>query len=211
MNRRTALLALAGAAPLAAESGPSEDRIYRLEPQSLKVEDFPAAGLILDLGGGGEGIIGRLKGPQVVAIDLSRRELEEAGGDPLLKIVMDATELKFLDAAFPVATCFFTLMYVPEAKQAQVFREAHRVLAKGGRFLVWDLQLPTRIDPKRDIALCRFRFQLPREEVKTGYGAFFPDSPHDLAHYRSLAEAAGFRIARERDAGGTFFLELVKG
>ena len=211
MNRRTALLALAGAAPLAAESGPSADRIYRFEPQSLTVEDFPASGLILDLGGGGEGIIGRLKGRQVIAIDLSRRELEEAGGDPLLKIEMDATELKFLDGAFPVATSFFTLMYVPDAKQAQVFREAHRILASGGRFLVWDLDLPTRIDPKRDVAVCRFRFQLPREEVKTGYGAFFPDRPHDLAHYQSLAETAGFRVARKHDTGRTFFLELVKG
>ena len=211
MNRRSALLALAGAAPLAAETRPSEDRIYRFEPQSLTVDDFPAAGLILDLGGGGEGIIARVKGRQVVAIDLIKRELEEAGGDPLLKVVMDATDLKFLDGAFPTVTSFFTLMYVPDARQEQVFREARRVLAPGGRFLVWDLHVPTRIDPARDLAVCRFEFRLPREVVKTGYGAFFPERPHDLHHYRGLAEAAGFRAAAVRDAGRTFFLELVAG
>ena len=211
MKRRAVLLALAGAAPLAADTRPSEDRIYRFEPQSLTVEDFAADGLILDLGGGGEGIIARVKGQQVVAIDLSQRELAEAGGKPLLKIVMDATELKFLDGAFPTATCFFTLMFIADAKQAQVFREAYRVLAPGGRFLVWDLHMPARIDPKRDIGVCRFAFQLPKEEVKTGYGAFFPERTHDLAHYRKLAEEAGFRVAAARDGGRTFFLELRKG
>ena len=74
MKRRAVLLALAGAAPLAADTRPSEDRIYRFEPQSLTVEDFAADGLILDLGGGGEGIIARVKGQQVVAIDLSQRD-----------------------------------------------------------------------------------------------------------------------------------------
>src|SRR5690242_15141575 len=45
-------------------------RVYTFEKQELDVADFPAEGWILDLGGGGEGIIGRLKGSQVVAIDL---------------------------------------------------------------------------------------------------------------------------------------------
>ena len=44
------------------------------------VPDFPAEGLILDIGGGGEGVIGQLKGHQVVAIDLSQRG--RGGGIP---------------------------------------------------------------------------------------------------------------------------------
>ena len=35
-------------------------------------------GKILDIGGGGEGIIGRLYGPQVIAIDYRQDELDEA-------------------------------------------------------------------------------------------------------------------------------------
>ncbi len=49
-------------------------------------------------------IIEQLKGKQAVAIDLSKRELDEAPGDPLLKIVMDARDLKFVDGSFPTAT-----------------------------------------------------------------------------------------------------------
>jgi protein-S-isoprenylcysteine O-methyltransferase Ste14 len=37
---------------------PAENRIYRFEPRALAVEDFEVKGPILDVGGGGEGIIG---------------------------------------------------------------------------------------------------------------------------------------------------------
>ncbi|MDH5201498.1 MAG: hypothetical protein OEW93_11465, partial [Candidatus Bathyarchaeota archaeon] len=59
----------------------------RLEMAPLKAEGF-----ILDIGGGGEGIIGKLNGRQVVSIDLSAGELEETDNESL-KIVMDATDL----------------------------------------------------------------------------------------------------------------------
>lgn len=35
-------------------------------------------GAILDVGGGGEGVIGRIYGPRVVAIDNRQEELDEA-------------------------------------------------------------------------------------------------------------------------------------
>ena len=58
----------------------------------------------------GEGIIGNLNGNQVVAIDKNERELKETQNEAL-KIVMDATELKFLSQSFDVCTSFFSLMY----------------------------------------------------------------------------------------------------
>jgi len=67
----------------------SEDRLFFFEKQEVAVNDFDSAGYILDIGGGGEGVIGKLKGEQVIAIDSSKRELEEAAAGPL-KIVMDA-------------------------------------------------------------------------------------------------------------------------
>ena len=90
----------------------SEDRLYFFHRQEVVLEDFDSPGYILDIGGGGEGVIGLLKGGQVIAIDISKRELEQAPDGPL-KIVMDAAELKFLDSSFPVATFFYTLMYIP--------------------------------------------------------------------------------------------------
>jgi len=89
----------------------SEDRLFYFEKQEVIVDDFDSPGYILDIGGGGRGVIGKLKGERVIAIDPSKRELEEAPAGPL-KIIMDARDLQFLDGTFSTATSFFTLMYI---------------------------------------------------------------------------------------------------
>ena len=100
-----------------------EDRFFIFEQQKVSVHDFEASGYVLDIGGGGEGIIGILKGEQVIAIDPNKRELEEAADGPL-KIVMDARDLQFLDGSFETVTAFFTLMYLKSADAyKQVFAE----------------------------------------------------------------------------------------
>ncbi len=53
-------------------------------------------GEILDIGGGGEGIIGRVYGQQVTAIDNIQEELDEAPSS-CKKMLMDASELEFSD------------------------------------------------------------------------------------------------------------------
>ena len=77
----------------------AQDRTLRFEMQYVTINNFEADGYILAIGGGGEGTIGRLKGRQVIAVDISKRELEEAPDGPL-KIIMDARDLKFLDKTF---------------------------------------------------------------------------------------------------------------
>jgi SAM-dependent methyltransferase len=172
--------------------------------------DFPADGLILDIGGGGEGVIGQLKGQQVVAIDLLKQELDEAPGQPLLKIVMDARELKFTDASFSTATVFFTFMYIAPGDHEKVFRELHRVLRPGGRVLVWDPIFPATHDPtKRGIAF-PIHVRLPAKEINTGYGVPFRDG-QGAEHFASLAATTGFDVVSRRNEAGWFFLELKKG
>ena len=101
-------------------------------------------GRILDIGGGGEGIIGQFKGAQVVAIDLKASELREAADGDYLKIIMDAKDLKFLNDYFDTVTAFFSLMYVPPSDREKIFQEVHRVLKKGGEFIIWDLKIPKK-------------------------------------------------------------------
>jgi len=81
----------------------SEDRPFFFEKQEVIVNDFDSAGYILDIGGGGEGVIGKLKSEQVIAIDPNKRELQGAAAGPL-KIIMDARDLQFLDFTFNTAT-----------------------------------------------------------------------------------------------------------
>jgi SAM-dependent methyltransferase len=188
----------------------SQDRIYQFPTLNVVVEDFPAPGLILDIGGGGEGVIGQLKHQQVVAIDLLKRELEDAPGKPLLKIVMDARDLKFLDDDFSTATVFFTFMYIAAADHEQVFKELFRVLAPGGRLLIWDVIFPKRVDEKKDVALFPLKITLPGKEINTGYGVGWPENEQGMDHYIVLAKKAGFEVITQKENEGWFFLELMK-
>ncbi len=78
----------------------------------VDLRTVPLTGRVLDIGGGGEGVIGQLAPDQVVSIDPSREELEQAPAGPL-KVVMRAENLTFTDASFTTATLFYTLMYIP--------------------------------------------------------------------------------------------------
>ena len=175
----------------------------------VKVNDFPAEGFILDVGGGGEGIIGQLKGNQVIAIDISKRELEEAPSGPL-KIVMDARDLGFLDNTFKTATVFFTFMYIDDTDHKKVFQELHRVLDQGGRLLIWDVIIAERMDPKKKIAFFPLTIKLPHKDVKTGYGVGWPEAGRALSHYLDLADKTGFEVIMQKVEGRWFFIEMLK-
>ncbi len=191
---------------------PSEDQVFFFEKQEVVVDDFDTEGFVLDIGGGGEGVIGQLKGEQVIAIDPNKRELEEAASGPL-KIVMDAKDLQFLDCTFDTTTAFFTLMYVKGPDHEKVFSEVFRVLAPGGRFFVWDVILsprPDEVDEKKEIAAFPLLIKLPDKEISTGYGARWPEQKQDVAYYVRLAEKVGFKVVAQQEHNRVLFLQLQK-
>jgi SAM-dependent methyltransferase len=212
------LLSLACAAALAQNKEPNPHegqekidpaRMFTYQLQDYEVRDFASDGWILDIGGGGEGIIGRLKGSQVVAIDLYAWGMKRTPPGPL-KVVMDATDLKFLDGSFGTVTSFFTLMYMKPEQQRKAMDEAFRVLQPGGRMRIWDTQIPVSPNPKQDLVIYKFRFQVGGENIETGYGTFFPQSPMDLPYYESIAKSAGFVVEERAAEGNTFRLVLRK-
>ncbi|MFQ6104101.1 MAG: class I SAM-dependent methyltransferase [Candidatus Glassbacteria bacterium] len=186
-----------------------KDSFFRLREQTVSVEDFESKGYILDIGGGGEGVIGRLKGEQVISIDISKRELEAAPEGPL-KIIMDARDLQFLDGTFNTSTSFFTLMYIDGSDHEQVFREIHRVLASGGKFYIWDVLFPKRTDKDIEIAVVPLRVRLPGEEFQTAYGGSWPDEGRDLEYYVKMAERTQFEVVSQSENDLIFYLELRK-
>jgi SAM-dependent methyltransferase len=203
-------LALSAGAAFAQHGDPiAPERIFRYERQPVTVPDFAATGWILDIGAGGEGIIGQLKGAQVVGIDLSARELKDAPPGPL-KIVMDASDLKFIDGSFNTVSCFFTMMYIPANLHDKVFSEVARVMAPGGRFLLWDPILPAQPNPKQDIVVVPLTINLPKGTVQTGYGVHWPQVSQDVAYWTRVGERAGLKAVVTKVSGQTFYLEFVK-
>jgi len=192
--------------------------LFFFEQQEVTVADLAGrmgdaldiSGYILDIGGGGEGIIGILGGEKVVAIDLSREELEEAPPGPL-KIVMDARDLQFLDDTFGIVTAFFSLMYLKKRSDYEkVLAEIFRVLKPGGTFLIWDVVAPTQRDREKDIFVIPLRVKVKGQEIETGYGHVWPDEKHDLPFYRALAQDRGFQVVEQTQRERTFFLQLQK-
>ncbi len=187
----------------------SEDRLFFFPEQQVTPELPDVESFVLDVGGGGEGIVGRMLGPQVVAIDTSAEELQEAPPGPL-KVVMDASELRFLDASFALATCFFTLLYIPREVHPQVFSELYRVLRPGGRLLLWDFIVPSRGGQQEDVVVFPLVVELLAGKVETGYGAHWDERGRDLAYYRTQAEAIGFEMASHAVMERVLFLDLRK-
>ncbi|OPY33176.1 MAG: Ubiquinone/menaquinone biosynthesis C-methyltransferase UbiE [Methanomassiliicoccales archaeon PtaU1.Bin124] len=168
---------------------------------------FPE-GLVLDIGGGGEGIIGQLGGWRVVSIDLSKEELSEVHNDAL-KIVMDAKDLKFVNSSFNSVASFFSLMSIPPELHGAVFREVARVLKPEGRFLIWDM---TFEKAKTEGGWKSMTFPLtvvmPSRTVETHYECWSHDQ--ELKDFEALATKVGLKEIRQAKMGDTFFLEFSK-
>lgn len=177
-----------------------------LEQQTIEIKPLQTDGFILDIGGGGEGIIGKLNGAQVAAIDKRPQELEETHNEAL-KIIMDATDLKFLDNTFTAATAFYTMMYIPNDQKPKVLAEAHRVLKPGARLHIWDADIPGESGDKKYFVI-PLRIIMPDETVETGYGTSL--KKQSAQTLRGLAEEAGFKTTKEETREHTFYLELEK-
>ena len=185
------------------------DDILYAPRQTLRVPDFPCPpGWILDVGGGGEGVIGIVKGRQVVAIDTLRSELAAVANDSL-KIVMDARRMAFLDETFVAATAFFSFLYMTGADQAVVMREVWRVLSPGSQFWVWDVAMPELAAERKLLFALPLTIKLPVGRViETGYAA--PPKTQDLESLTELAAAAGFKIDQADRDGSIVQMRLRK-
>lgn len=178
-------------------------------PQEVVLERIDRDGYILDIGGGGEGIIGQLEGERVVAIDLREDELKETV-DGFLKIVMDAKDLKFLDNSFPTVTSFFSMMYMNSDDQKEVMKEIYRVLKPGGELLLWDLIIPARFDESKNVFATFLQIHLPDKTIQTGYGCPWEHRTQDAPQIRDLALASGLELVKENIEEHKFHFRFKK-
>jgi ubiquinone/menaquinone biosynthesis C-methylase UbiE len=180
-----------------------EERKYTIQRQYVSLEPFETNGLVLDIGGGGEGVIGQLLGERVIAIDPSKSELEEAASGPL-KIIMDACDLKFLDNTFGAVTSFFTFMFIPHSDHKKVFEEIFRVMKSAGVFMLWDLTIPYYNNGEKDIYCMPITYNLNGVEHESGYGALWSNRMQDLEYFSCLGIEVGFEVVSRKINDQTF-------
>ena len=187
----------------------AKERVFFVRPHSINISEVKLNGRILDIGGGGSGIITRFKKNQVVAIDPFENEfgsVPDLGG---LKIIMDATDLKFLENSFESVTAFFTLMYIPIENHLRVFEEIKRVLKKGGEFILWDVNIPKRGNNQKDMIGVELKVILPKETIDTGYGVFW-DKEQNNQYFLNLAKQIGFKIIENEQKEEIYYIRMQK-
>ncbi|MHA2270348.1 MAG: class I SAM-dependent methyltransferase [Candidatus Hodarchaeales archaeon] len=182
---------------------------FHPENQQVTLQRIASAGRLLDIGGGGEGTIGRLEGSNIVAIDSRKSELLEAPDGPL-KIVMDARDLQFLDETFDTVTSFFTLMYLQKNARMKVLEEAYRVIKPGGQLLIWDAIIPEHHDKTKELFVVYLQINLPDEAIRTGYGVSLKDRTLNLEAVAGLASETGFSLVEQEVHDQVFRLHLKK-
>ena len=186
-----------------------EERAIMIGPFTLDISNVRMEGRILDIGGGGEGVIGQIKKEQVIAMDKTKKELEGAPESGDLKIIMDAKDLKFLDNTFDTVTAFFSMMYIPFSDHNAIFQEICRVLKKDGEFLLWDVNIPSRTSKSKDIYGITLKVKIPESIIETGYGVYWVRKK-DAEYYKEVAKNTGFKILEQKVDSHIYFLRFKK-
>ena len=162
-------------------------------------------GNILDIGGGGEGVIGQIYGKQVIAIDNRQDELDGTPGE-CKKLLMDATDLQFKTASFDHVTSFFTLMYMDRDAQKQAVNEAVRVLRAGGRFHIWDTNIESAYPEPFVVDL---DIDASGKHIYTTYGIGKLEE-QNMGFFIELCEAADMRLLEKVIDPNYFYLQFKK-
>lgn len=186
-----------------------EESLYYISQQSVSLDPLDEKDLILDIGGGGEGIIGQLNGRRVISIDLDLDELLEAPSKSQ-KVLMDARKMSFLSGSLKMATSFFTLMYIPREDRREVFEEVYRILSSGGKFEIWDVDIPECKNDK-EVFVVPIEVKLPQKSIRTGYGVSWEERQQSLEYYLELAFSANFEVVKKERQDRIYHLVLKKG
>jgi ubiquinone/menaquinone biosynthesis C-methylase UbiE len=174
--------------------------------QKVTLPSLPP-GRVLDIGGGGEGVIAQVGGSQVVAVDKLVSEIGEARdkAPDAHWLAADATQLPCPNGSFSQATAFFSCMYMPNEIKAAVFKETYRVLQPGGEFWIWDAPMSAR----SGVFALRLQITLPNQKtITTAYGVRAKDQ--SATSLGSLLQQAGFKTEVSAQHKHWFLLKACK-
>lgn len=162
------------------------------------------AGSILDIGGGGEGIISRVYRNQVVAIDNRADELNEFP-EGTIKIVMDARKMAFTNGCFDNVTAFYSFMYMSKSDHLFVLSEIKRVLKPHGHLHIWDTSI-AQADP----FITNLEIEIGDILINTSYGISKANACQNPEYFRKISKKSGFELISENISSGHFYQHWIK-
>lgn len=177
--------------------------------QPISLEHIPGRNPILDIGGGGEGLVSRLEGHRVCAVDIRFDKIQEARlYDPHSQwILANACSACFRDASFNIATFWFSLAYFHsfESKLVAV-TEAYRCLKEDGLLSV----IAAKITNKEERYIFNARFTFPNGSVSQIGFAVRGRQSQNMATVGKLVKNAGFRIISSEEHEYWLRIEALK-
>ncbi len=177
--------------------------------QEIDLKDISDSTRILDIGGGGEGLVSRIVGGKVCAIDYRMSEIREAQihNPPAHWVVGDGRCLPFKEDSFDLCTFWFSLGYMSTRTiKKQVLREVFRSLKRNGKVSI----LASRIDSKEARFLFHALFTLPDDtESQVGYGVR-GDQNQTTSIVHSILEESGFEEISVEEHDWWFKIEAVR-
>lgn len=184
------------------------DDYHRLPLQELTVSSIPN-GSVLDIGGGGEGVIAQIGRERITAIDKLESEIKEAQPNaPEAKwVVADASKLDFPDNYFDNATAFFSGMYMTLETLKDVFLEVNRLIPMKGEFWVWDAAIDYEIGP----FIIPLKIKLNDEKIiETGYGRRTVQRDRSVNDVVQILQNIGFKVRIISSTKYWYFLKAIK-
>ncbi len=182
---------------------------YTTPIQKITLEQIQTEGLILDIGGGGEGLVSRIGGTKVCAVDIRISEIREAQihRPPSNWFVGDGQALCFQKNVFDVVTLWFSLGYMSAwAIKQKVLKEAHRVLGENGRLSI----LASRIPESCERLIFWGHFTFPDGTIsQIGFGTR-GGQEQTLERITELLLGTGFKIRSHEDYNEWFEIQAVK-
>lgn len=183
--------------------------VFEPPVQRILLEDIKGEGLILDIGGGGEGLVARLAGSRVCAVDVNIDKIREARiyNEHANWFNCDGASLCFKDASFDVATLWFSLGYMRTWRMKErVLQEVYRVLKDGARLSIW----ACRIDCEEQGLLLRTDIVFPDGTLsRFGFGVAGQQNQTPDTIMRIL-DSAGFAIENAREEDYVFYFDCRK-
>jgi ubiquinone/menaquinone biosynthesis C-methylase UbiE len=181
---------------------------YEYPRQTVKIQKIPN-GTIIDIGGGGEGIIAQIGKEKVTAVDKLQSEIDEGkpNAPEAIWVHADATDLEFPDAYFDNATAFFSGMYMTDSVLEKVFEEIKRLIPKNGELWIWDAEISYEIGP----FIIPIRIITPAgKEIRTAYGKRQVSSNRSVERTKYLLGRVGFTTHIESANDFWFFIKAKK-